>query len=332
MRDWHGDIGPAFGDDHLVGLVTHNGHCLALEPGNQVFVHWHWVHHRPEDFRVFGRDRRRIDLCILRWDQITLSSPQNIPRQKNCCSRCWTHWWRLSLGLRLCTARSCWSPSWTVIGHIDCLKLDWCFQFTDYIVQFWWFIEKVKTVLLTWWQGLRRWFATGAGDGKEGGNALLANSLFSFYELWSGLFLTSALKCWLWTDPGAQKCSLSPQLISEKHVRRNVLRIFFLFVPQISRQQTATEGPEVKHVFPSPDNTLAYFSILKSIQFCLQCFQKIACLLNALFQISGQDRVEMISTLWSICFPTWTAGQKFGDCCCQFKCFPVSQGRDITPS
>ena len=38
MRDWHGDVGLALGDDHLVGLVAHDGHRLALEPGHQVLV------------------------------------------------------------------------------------------------------------------------------------------------------------------------------------------------------------------------------------------------------------------------------------------------------
>ena len=60
--DWHGDVRLALGDDHLVGLVTHDGHRLALEPGNQVFVHRHRVHHCPVDFGVFSRDRWRIDL------------------------------------------------------------------------------------------------------------------------------------------------------------------------------------------------------------------------------------------------------------------------------
>ena len=38
MCDGHGDVGLALGDDHLVGLVAHDGHRLALEPGHQVLV------------------------------------------------------------------------------------------------------------------------------------------------------------------------------------------------------------------------------------------------------------------------------------------------------
>ena len=62
VRDWHGDVGLALGDDDLVGLVPHDGHGLALEPGHQVLVEGHGVHHGPVDFRVLGGDRRGVDL------------------------------------------------------------------------------------------------------------------------------------------------------------------------------------------------------------------------------------------------------------------------------
>ena len=38
MRYWHRNVRLALGDDHLVSLIPDNGHRLALEAGNKVFV------------------------------------------------------------------------------------------------------------------------------------------------------------------------------------------------------------------------------------------------------------------------------------------------------